>query len=189
MFRVVGAEHLLALVRLVDGVFLGHLHGAHEGLGLHIPERHFLSDRNGLGQAFLGGKGDRNRPEQILLARQGVVFAAALPVCLAHEAIERRKGADAHHDQIAGLAAGDGNLLQALRFLDPSVLAWPSSKRGFSSGLPCGGTSLLIVKPPKCEIGSVPGTQRQRESGAARRQSFRPQKILAVSRNSARGIF
>jgi hypothetical protein len=87
-------------------VYFSVFHGADEGIGLHIPERHFFSRRDGLGEAFLGGKGDGDGPEQILLARQRVVVAAALPVCLAHEAIERGKGADAQHDQIAGFAAG-----------------------------------------------------------------------------------
>ncbi len=52
----------------------------------------------------------QNRP---FLLRHAVGFAAAPPVVPAHEPIERGERADAHHDQVAGLAAGHGNFFQA----------------------------------------------------------------------------
>ena len=58
-----------------------------------------------------------------------------------------REGADAHHDQVAAFTAGDRDLLHGLCALDFFGSGLTFQQEGFSSGLPCGGTSLLINSP------------------------------------------
>jgi hypothetical protein len=114
MRRIRGAEDLAALVLLVNPVFFGHAHRAHDGPCLKIPKGHFLARSDRARQFFVGRQRDRDGPEQAAIARQAVVLAAAFPVVVAHEAFERREGADAHHDEVAGLATRHGHFLQAL---------------------------------------------------------------------------
>ena len=111
---VFGPEDLLALVVLVDRVLLRDLHGRHQGVGLGVPEGDLLTDGDRVGQGPRGREGDRDRPEQVLLRGHAVLVADPLPVVVAHEPVERREAADPHHDEIAGFAAGQGNLLQLL---------------------------------------------------------------------------
>ena len=113
-----GAEHLLALVHLVDRVLLGDLHGCHQRVGLGVPQCDLLADLDRVGERLLGGQRDRDRPEEAVLGRHLVLVADALPVGVPHEAVERGEAADSHHDQVAGLAAGQRHRLEALRLLD-----------------------------------------------------------------------
>ena len=48
MGRIGGPEDVLALEFLVDCVLFSDLHGAHEGLGFSVPQRHFLADATDL---------------------------------------------------------------------------------------------------------------------------------------------
>src|SRR5580698_10582441 len=114
MLRVIGPEHLLALKLLIDRVLLVHFHDSHEHIILCVPQGHFFALADGFRQGLVRRERDRDWPEQTVLAGQLVVVAATFPVVLAHESIKRSESADPHHDQIAGFAAGQGNLLQPL---------------------------------------------------------------------------
>jgi hypothetical protein len=115
--HVGGPEDLLALVLLVDGVLLGHLHGGHQRVRFGVPERDLLADLDGVGEGFPRREGDGDRPEEAVLGRHLVRVADALPVRLPHEAVEGRESPDPQHDEVAGLAAGQRDLLEAVRLL------------------------------------------------------------------------
>ncbi len=109
MLFVGGLEHLLTLVRLVDGVLLVHQHGAHD-VAVTVDQRDFLAFGQTVGGGLVGGQGDRDRPEHAVGQRH--VVAHTLPVGFPHEAVQRRETADAEHDQIAALAGTEGDFRQ-----------------------------------------------------------------------------
>ena len=136
MRRVRRPEHLLALVLLVDRVLLGDLHGAHDGFGLDIPQRHLVADGNGPGKVLLGGQGDGNRPEKSILAGHAVRLAAAMPVLAPHETIQGSERANAHHDEVAGFPAGHRHSLQMLGLADLFLPAVALKKKGTQLSAP-----------------------------------------------------
>src|SRR4030067_749319 len=78
--------------------------------------------RDGAGEGFPRREGDGDRPEEAVLGGHLVRVADALPVRLPHEAVEGRESPDPQHDEGAGLAAGQRDLLEAVR-LPALVLA------------------------------------------------------------------
>ena len=75
------------------------------------------------------------------LRGQLVVVAAALPVVLAHEAVERRECADAHHDEVAGLAAGHGDPLEPGGLLALLLAGLSLEEERLQAAAAVGGTS------------------------------------------------
>jgi hypothetical protein len=112
------------------------LHGAHDGFGLDIPQRHLVADRNGLGIVLLGGQGDGNRPEKSILAGHAVRLAAAMPVLASHETIQGSERANAHHDEVAGFPAGHRHSLQMLGLADLFLPGVALKKKGTQLSAP-----------------------------------------------------
>ena len=91
-----------ALVRLVDAVLLGHLHGGHDLAGLAVHQGDIRAFLDAVRGELVGRERDRDRPEQAVGHLHAV--AHALPVGLGHEAGERGEAADAEHDDVADFA-------------------------------------------------------------------------------------
>ena len=104
------AKHQFAFERLVDRVLLGDAHRG-ERLGIIVSDkRDAVADSNRFRGGRIDRQRDRNRPED---ARPRPIIATdAFPVGAAHEAVERRKAADAKHDDVALLARADGDFAQ-----------------------------------------------------------------------------
>ena len=97
---IIGPEDRLALVDLVDGVFLRHLHGGEDLVIFHIHESDLFIDVNAVRQLFGRRQGDGNGPESSICHQ--VLVADALPVVIAHEAFQRGESADAQHEHVRG---------------------------------------------------------------------------------------
>ena len=97
-----------ALVLLVDGVLLGHRHGGQDLAGLGVGQCDVITFIDALGGDFVGGQGDRDRPEQTVGHLHAVTDA--FPVCVGHEAFERGEATDTHHNDVTGFAG---------RYVDP----------------------------------------------------------------------
>ena len=85
------------------------LHGGHDFAVAN--EGHFFANLDGLGIVSGNVKGHRHGPESTIGHQH--LFADALPVSLAHEAVQGREAADAHHDQVTLGPGRDLDLLQA----------------------------------------------------------------------------
>ncbi len=110
-----GLEHLHALVGLVDGVLLGDPHGGEDLVTLGVVQGDVLTLLDGVGGVLGLGQGNRDGPEQAVGHPHAV--ADAPPVGVGHEALEGREAPDAHHDQVADLTRGQGELGQRRRAL------------------------------------------------------------------------
>jgi hypothetical protein len=106
-----GPEDLLALVRAIDRVLLPHQERRHRLAHLAVDERDLLAFREAPRVLARGRERDRDRPEHAV--GQPELVADGLPVPLAHEAVERREGADAQHDEVGRLTRRDGEPGQA----------------------------------------------------------------------------
>ena len=105
-----GSEDLRALELPVDSVFFLDAHDAQQLTGITVLERNVFANRNAVAE-FLGtGQGDRYGPEQA--ARQRHVLTAAAPVRFPHEAVQRRVGAHAKHEQVGDLAGRQRHAFQ-----------------------------------------------------------------------------
>jgi hypothetical protein len=113
MRRVGRAEHRNAFVCLVDRVLLAHFHGGEDVVRIGIDERDIGADLDALGRRLVSRKRYRDRPEETACGAISVAHAA--PVCVRHEARERREAADAEHDDVAFFARADAELRQRLR--------------------------------------------------------------------------
>ena len=107
VLEIGGLVDLHALVGLVDAVFLGHLHGAHDVAAFAVDQCDLVA---GLDRFVIGRQGDGDRPEQAV--GHLVTVAYAFPVAVGHEAVQRGEAADAHHDEVAGFARGHLDLRQ-----------------------------------------------------------------------------
>ena len=108
VLQVIGGEDLLALPLFVDLVLFGDLHGPHHLFGLCIHQQDFLAGLDGVGLALVDGHGDGDGPEGAVLELH-VIAAGALPVVVAHEAVQGGEAADAHHDEVGRFPGGQGN--------------------------------------------------------------------------------
>ncbi len=138
--RVIRLEDLLALVRLVDGVFLGDLEDAYDLRGFAADQRDLIAFADAVGRSLVGRQRDRDRPEQ----PPGQLHAVAhtLPVGPVHEALQRGKAADAEHDQVARLTAGDGYLRQGPGPLQGLLPGRTAQESGFELGRAVRGDEL-----------------------------------------------
>ena len=97
-----GSEDLLALIGLVDRVFLRDGDGTHDLTTIGILQRHRLTFRQTVRLILRGGKRDRNRPKHTIAGH--TVIADAPPVIPSCESGKWREGSDAEHDEIGGFA-------------------------------------------------------------------------------------
>ena len=104
------AKHRPAFELLVDGVLLGHAHRSERLSTVGVGQGDAISDPNRLRDSRIDRQRNRNGPEDA--RRHAVVPTHALPVGVAHESIERRKAADAEHDDVALFARAHGDFAQ-----------------------------------------------------------------------------
>ena len=111
--------------------------------------------------SFFGGRQrDRNGPEQTVLARHLVVSQHPSSLSLP---MKPSSGVNAPmpimiRSPVSRLVSGTFFMVCAR--LISAALASPSKRRGFSSELPCGGTSLLISSPKDYEVPFMSGCLR-----------------------------
>ena len=116
--------------------------------------------------SLVGRQGDRDGPEQAVLRRHRVLVADPLPVRLAHEPVEGGEAADAHHDEVAGLAAGDRDLLEAGGLLDLGLARRAFQQQGLQFRASVRGNQFAHAVPPwrraslTFRLAAVPGSSR-----------------------------
>ena len=99
---VIAAEKAGFSVALVDNI----------NVTVGARQRDILTQANGLRCLGIGGERNGNRPEQTTC--RFVAIANTSPIGMRHEAIQRSKTANTHHDQVAGLAGRHFDLGQRL---------------------------------------------------------------------------